>query len=64
LQSQLEGTENRINVARDRFNKAVNPYNNRIKGIPFVFVAKLLGFNEMDYYKSDPESKTAPKVEF
>jgi LemA protein len=64
LQSQLEGTENRINVARDRYNKAVNPYNNRIKGIPFVFVAKLLGFNEMDYYKSEPESKTAPKVEF
>ena len=64
LQSQLEGTENRINVARDRFNEAVEPYNKYVRTMPIKFVASLLGFNEKGYYKSEAGSENAPDVEF
>lgn len=64
LQSQLEGTENRINVARDRFNEAVEPYNKHIKTFPNMLLAGLFNFDEMNYYKSDQGSENAPDVEF
>lgn len=64
LQSQLEGTENRINVTRDRFNEAVQPYNKYVRTIPTKFVAGLLGFDEKGYYQSDVGSENAPDVEF
>ena len=64
LQSQLEGTENRINVARDRFNEAVEPYNKHIKTFPNMLLAGLFNFDEMNYYKSDAGSENAPDVDF
>lgn len=64
LQSQLEGTENRINVARDRFNGAVEPYNKHIKIFPNSFLAGLFNFDAMNYYKSDAGSENAPDVDF
>lgn len=64
LQSQLEGTENRINVERNRFNKLAGDYNITIKKIPTNFIASIGGFDGMPLYKSDPGSKSAPKVEF
>lgn len=64
LQSQIEGTENRINVARDRFNEAVNPYNQAVKKFPGKLFAGVLGFNEMNYFKSETGAEKAPKVEF
>jgi len=64
LNSQLEGTENRINVARDRFNESVEPYNNHIKTFPNSLLAGMLNFDELAYFKSDPGSETAPKVDF
>lgn len=64
LQSQLEGTENRINIARDRFNEAVEPYNNHVRKMPNKLVTGLLGFDEMGYYKADPGSENAPDVNF
>ncbi len=64
LQSQLEGTENRINVARDRFNEAVEPYNKHIKTFPNTLLAGLFNFDEMNYYKSDAGSENAPDVDF
>ncbi len=64
LQSQLEGTENRINVARDRFNTAVNVYNNHIKTFPNKLLAGLFGFDDMSRYQADPGSEKAPDVEF
>lgn len=64
LQSQLEGTENRINVARDRFNEAVEPYNKHIKTFPNNLLAGILNFGAMDYYKADPGSENAPDVDF
>lgn len=64
LQAQLEGTENRINVTRDRYNEAVKPYNQFVRKIPRKFVANVLGFNEMGYYESDEGSENAPDVDF
>jgi len=64
LQSQLEGTENRINVSRDRFNDAVNIYDKHIKEFPGMLLAGIFGFDEMPRYKSAPGSENAPKVEF
>lgn len=64
LQSQLEGTENRINVARDRFNGTVEPYNNHIKTFPNSLLAGFLNFGELAYYKSDAGSENAPDVNF
>jgi len=64
LQSQLEGTENRIKVERDRFNDAVNDYNKHIKHFPGNILAGFFGFNEMARFKSDKGAEKAPKVEF
>jgi len=64
LQSQIEGTENRINVERDRFNDSVNIYDKKIKSFPSVIFAKLFGFNEIARFKADAGAEKAPKVEF
>lgn len=64
LQSQLEGTENRINVTRDRFNEAANTYNKKIKTLPNVLFAGMLGFKEMALFQADEEAQTAPQVQF
>lgn len=64
LQNQLEGTENRINVARDRFNEAVNTYDIFTTKFPGKLLAGLFGFKEMARYKADAGSENAPDVEF
>jgi len=64
LQSQLEGTENRINVARDRFNEGVNVFNKHIKTFPNKLLAGMFGFNEMSRYQANPGSENAPDVDF
>ncbi len=64
LQSQLEGTENRINIARDRFNDAVKPYNQYVRKMPTRLIAGFIGFGEMGYYEADKGSEDAPDVEF
>ncbi len=64
LQSQLEGTENRINVARDRFNEDVNKYNKHIKVFPNSVLAGWFNFEEMSRYKANPGSENAPDVNF
>ena len=64
LQSQLEGTENRINVARDRFNEEVNKYNKHIKVFPNSLLAGIFNFDEMNRYKADAGSENAPDVNF
>ena len=64
LQSQLEGTENRINVARDRYNASVNIYDVHIKKFPNSIFAGWFGFDEMARYKSDPGAEQAPDVDF
>lgn len=64
LQSQLEGTENRINVARDRFNEGVEPYNKHVKRFPNSILAGMLDFDPMEYYKAEAGSEKAPDIDF
>jgi LemA protein len=64
LQSQIEGTENRINVERDRFNDAANVYDKKTRSFPTVIFAKLFGFGEIARFKADAGAEEAPDVEF
>ena len=66
LQVQLEGTENRINVERMRFNEAAQGFNTRRMSFPTVIIANFLGkrFQEKAYFKSQAGAETAPKVQF
>lgn len=64
LQSQLEGTENRISVERRRFNESVQAYNTEVKSFPSLIMAKIFGFKEKEYFKSAPGSEKAPGVNF
>jgi LemA protein len=65
LQSQLEGTENRINVARQRYNKTVEDFNASIRVFPASLTnSLLLHLQKKEYFKADAEAKTAPKVNF
>jgi len=64
LQSQLEGTENRISVERKKFNEAVQTYNTSVRSFPTVITAKLFGFKEKPYFKGKEGSENAPDVNF
>ncbi|MBV1887928.1 MAG: LemA family protein [Urechidicola sp.] len=64
LQSQLEGTENRINVERNRFNESATEYKNLIQKFPNVLYAGILGFKELPVFKAAEGSDVAPTVEF
>jgi LemA protein len=64
LQAQLEGTENRINTERNRFNEAVNDYNAYIAKFPAVLTAKMFGFTSKGYFQADAGSEKAPTVKF
>ncbi|WP_293304553.1 LemA family protein [Allomuricauda sp.] len=64
LQSQLEGTENRINVERNRFNDLAGEYNIKIKQIPTNIIASLANFDEMALFASNPGAENAPDVNF
>jgi LemA protein len=65
LQHQLEGTENRINVARTRFNEAVQVYNTSIRTFPNSLTnSVILHLQPKEYYKADEAAQTAPKVKF
>jgi LemA protein len=64
LQAQLEGTENRIAVARMDFNTAVQAYDTAIKSFPAVLFAGAMGFQPKPYFSAAPGAETAPKVQF
>ncbi len=64
LQSQLEGTENRIKVSRNDFNTAVQDYNTVVKSFPTVLYAGMLGFKEKGFFAADPGADRAPDVNF
>ena len=64
FQAQIEGTENRINVARQDYNKSVESYNLNVKRFPKNLIAGIAGFKEKAFYKSDPGSDKAPDVNF
>lgn len=64
LQTQLEGTENRINEARNKFNDKVTVYNKEIRAFPKNLFAGIFGFRQMEKFAADPEAQKAPKVQF
>src|SRR5579862_2048229 len=64
LQAQLEGTENRIAVARRDFNEAAQGYNTAIKSFPAVLYAGAFGFHPKPYFNAQPGAETPPKVQF
>ena len=64
FQAQIEGTENRINVARKDYNDAVQGYNLKVKTFPNNIFAGLFGFHEKAYYKADPGSEKNPDINF
>ena len=64
LQAQLEGTENRITVARQRFNGAAQDYNTYIRKFPNTMLAGMFGFERKPLFEADANASSAPKVEF
>jgi LemA protein len=65
LQNQLEGTENRINVARQRYNQAVETFNYSIRSFPNSLTNKLLlHLERKEYFKAEEGAKEVPKVKF
>lgn len=64
LQAQLEGTENRITVARNRYNDAVNTYNVGRRTFPANIFAGMFGFGDKGYFTAQPGSDRTPTVQF
>lgn len=64
LQDQLEGTENRISVARQDYNTAVREYNGYIRRFPQVLTAKAIGASAREYFEAEEGAATVPQVDF
>ena len=64
LQAPLEGTENRINVARNKFNEAARIYNEKVRQFPTKLAAMIFGFKAKPYFKSATGAENAPTVNF
>lgn len=64
LQDQLEGTENRITVARNRFNDSAKTYNSYIRSFPNNIIANMSNFEKKQYFTAAAEAQSAPKVQF
>lgn len=64
LQSQLEGTENRINVARKDFNDTAKKYNTSLRRFPRNIIASMFGFEKRNYFEAEAGAEKTPKVEF
>lgn len=64
LQAQLEGSENRISVERQRYNDTVKEYNRQVRAFPMNLFAKLFGFEKKPYFEISEEDKNVPSVNF
>ncbi|NUO82902.1 LemA family protein [candidate division KSB1 bacterium] len=64
LQTQLEGTENRITVERRRFNETVQGYNTKLRTFPTVMIAGMFGFQQRPYFEAAADAQEVPKVDF
>ena len=64
LQSQLEGTENRITVERKRYNDVCSNYNTSIRLFPASIIANMCGFSQKPYFKADEQALSVPKIKF
>jgi LemA protein len=63
VQNELAGTENRINVAREDYNRAIQDYNTSRGTFPTVIAAKLYGFKEEPYFKAEEGARQAPRID-
>jgi LemA protein len=64
LITELERTENGINVERNRYNEVVNPYNSKVRSFPTSLIAGVLGFDQKEYFEAAAGTETAPVVDF
>ena len=64
LQAQIEGTENRITVERQKFNQVTQEYNSKIRSFPTNLTASMFGFEKKGYFQAEAGANKAPKVEF
>jgi LemA protein len=64
LQAQLEGTENRISVERERFNEVVRTYDTAVHSFPSSIMAGIFGFHDKPYFSAAPQAQSAPTVNF
>ena len=64
LQAQLEGTENRIAVARQEFNETARAYNQKVRRFPSNIVAMIFGFEKKPYFEAEAGAQAAPTVAF
>lgn len=64
LMAELAGTENRVQVARDRYNEQVRVWNTTVAGFPRNVLAGMFGFHSRTYYQSDAGAENAPTVDF
>jgi len=64
LQDELAGTENRLAVARNRYNDAVREYNTTAKRFPTLLIARMFGFQEKTYFDAPESAREVPKVQF
>ena len=64
FQTQIEGTENRINVARQDYNAAIEDYNLRVRRFPGSILAGIFGFRDKPFYKADAGTEKAPEINF
>ena len=64
LQTQLESTENRIAVERNRFNEVMGEYNNSVRSFPSIIFARMFGFTQKGYFEADKGAEKAPEVKF
>ncbi|HEU0109274.1 MAG TPA: LemA family protein [Flavisolibacter sp.] len=64
LQRQLEGTENRINTERNRFNEVVQPYNTKVRSFPTNIFAGMFGFQPRPPFEAEQGAQNAPRVDF
>jgi LemA protein len=64
LQTQLEGTENRIKTERDRYNEAVKEFNVKIRRFPTNILASMFGFERREMFEAEAGAEKAPEVQF
>ena len=62
FQAQLEGTENRIQVARETYNAAVKDYNIKVRSFPAVLISGMMGFQKKSMFQAEAGAQRAPKV--
>ena len=63
LQTQIEGTENRINYARQTYNESVQEYNMSIRSFPTTIFASMFGFEKMNKFEADKKAESAPQLD-